>query len=536
MKKILTLFLFIASLSIGAQNNGGVGHDTIPRIATKSLYQNVNFTEHMQDDFNGDNHPDQLICNTTTISGKRRINVQVKDGKSNRDIFIWRWTEANTNLKNGNKLIITGCDIVYLRPNRPSIILSTAYAHPTSGVRVIAPQFIMFNRPSDNRLVAQHIYIPGTNTFFKSAARSVKCTQVPTRLRQAGARDGALCFYAGYDSNLQFGLGYGTATALVKFEQGSGNQFIVKDLTASSNLPWSGGMKGTRLSQIRQVRLCSGARKYDGLHMMGGAFVDFNKDGLIDLVTVGQHASIRSHQMIVSNSKPEKFYFSTSYISDVQKDGMSEFLKIISLDENEKFANSSCVYVSGEKYNGCGSVPDHMRCFKNGRWETSYPEGKRFSSAGRFVSVKSDGKGKLLINAPEIVNGIQASTKYFYLNGAFEKKIVMHVEKLLKSTTTLTVTGWACVPNTGWRPRITISNKSHHSQKGYNKYYQRLVDIKSERMLMRRCMQPNSYPLRFKASIPKRELTSTKGTLYIQADFYNNPTINMSHVQRNVNY
>ncbi len=531
------LVLSIPFTSFAAEKNGGVGHGNQLQFSPVEERGHVDFTEKNQDDFNGDHIPDRLICNHAKINNHHRINVRVINGKTNKDIFKWNWSEETAVRANGDKLLLTGCDVVYLRPNRPSIILSTAYSSNSIGVRVRAPQFIIHNRPSDNKLVARHIKIPGENVFFTSASRSVKCTQVPYALRKNGVKDGAFCFYAGYDSNLPFNRGYGTVTAFVKFEQGAGNDFIVKDLTSSSKLPWKGGMYGTKLKNIREVKLCNGAGKYDGLHMMGAAFVDFNRDGLKDFISVGQHASIRQHKMIYSSSYPEKFYFSTSYISDVHKGDMSEFLRIISLDENEQFANSSCVYISGEKENFCGSVPDHLRCYKNGKWETTFPEGSRFSSTMAPVSIKANGRGRYVVKSKVMGPSGPVGDRYYSLPGAFKNQIIMANPRVIKQSDRIIVRGWACVPNTRWRPRITISNKSHYSQAGYKRYYQRVTDINSEPMLTKRCMQTGTFPYRYSATILKKDLTQkNSGRIYVQADFYHTSKINTPHVQKSLAY
>ena len=533
---VLLSLSFLSFSAQAAEKNGGVGHGNLPASSPLSERSHVDFTAHNQDDFTGDHIPDRLICNNIRINGVSRINVRVIDGKTNKEYFKWNWSPNNAVRPNGDKLTLTGCDIVYLRPNRPSIALATAYISPSIGVRVRAPQILIHNRPSDNKLQPKHIRIPGRSEFFTSAVRSIKCSEVPHALRQKGVKLGAYCFYAGYDSNLPFGRGYGTVTAFVKFEEGPQNSFIVKDLTESVLLPWSAGMYGTKMKNIRQIKLCSGAGKYDGLHMMGGAFVDYNRDGLKDLITVGQHASIRSHKMIMHESYPEKFYFQTDLISDA-KNGMSEFLRIISLDENEKFANSSCVYISGEKYNGCGSVPDHLRCFKNGKWETTFPSGSRFSSTMAPVTVKANGRGKYIIKATEMGAAGKIRDRFYGLPGAFKGQILLNVSKnVVKRKNDIVVQGWACVPNTRWRPRITISNKSHHTMPGYRRYFQDVTKLASEPMLKRRCMQPGNIPYRYKAVIPKNRLTQQKGKLFIQADFYHTKSINVKHVQKSVAY
>lgn len=521
LKLGLIAILLFHLLSAQAQRNLGVGHDHVPSAASQADWGHVDFRTHNQDDFNGDRVPDLLTCNHIKVDGKHSINVEIKDGKSNQTFFRWRWQKRHQVKGNGDKLLLTGCDIVYLRPGKPSVILSTAYASPSAGVRVRAPQFIMFNRPSDNRLVAKHIRIPGTNNFFTSASRSVRCTQVPLRLRREGVKNGAFCFYAGYDSNLPFDRGYGNVTAFVKYEQGSGDSFVVKDLTASSGLLWNGGMYGTNLGRFNTIRMCSGgSKRYDGLHMMGGAFLDYNRDGLTDLITVGQHASVRSHKMVLRSDRPEKVYFETSRISDVQN-GMTEFLKVMSLDENEKNADSTCVYISGETSNSCNSTPDHLRCFRGGQWQTVFPQGSRFSSAMGTVSVKANGKNKYVIKAPEIRNGSRVRFRYYRLTRAFKDKIEMHT-RLIKRKNFVRAVGWACVPNRNARARITISSKEHWKEKGFKRYYQGLTNKGSEPMLRIRCMQPNSYPHRFDVRIDRKDLVTKRGRIHIRADYHHN--------------
>lgn len=62
----------------------------------------------------------------------------------------------------------------------------------------------------------------------------------------------------------------------------------MRDLTKSSGFQWN-GMKGKGMSQLPTINMCSGSyRKVDGLHVMDGALIDGNRDGLPDLVTIVQ--------------------------------------------------------------------------------------------------------------------------------------------------------------------------------------------------------------------------------------------------------
>ena len=384
--------------------------------AKKRTLPKIDFTKFNQDDFNNDGIADQLICNNIKINKKNRINVEVIDGSTKKPIFKWNWNEKNAQKNKNVKIRLTGCDVIYLRENRPSVVLSLAYNSKKIGMRVKAPQFILFNRPSNNKLAARKILIPGTKKSFLSAARNVKCAQVPEKLLNAAVKNGAYCFFPGYDNRIKKGT-WGTFTSFVKFEQGEGDSFIVKDLTKSSRLPWSGGMKGTSMKKTRPIKMCNGVRKYDLLHMMDGAFLDFNNDRLIDLVTVGQHASVRAHQMVYNPNFLDKFYFRNTLIDDVHNGGMSEFLSVSSLDEHDKSIKSSCVYISGERYNGCGSVPDHLRCFKDGEWKEIFPQGKKFSSKSNRISVKRyKNTNGYFIEAPIVKRkNIIDSYRYFYI-------------------------------------------------------------------------------------------------------------------------
>ena len=155
-----------------------------------------------------------------------------------------------------------------------------------------------------------------TGINYNAAVRSVKCTKYPQYLIAQGYTPGVLCFFAGYDQGLPNG-NYGNKTALIKIEEA--NQTLVfKDITNSAGLLWTGGVQGTNWTKFREYFFnTSGGTdwyKYDGLSMMGGAWIDYDKNNLPDLVTVGQHASIRASKMVFDNSKPEGITFNTSIL------------------------------------------------------------------------------------------------------------------------------------------------------------------------------------------------------------------------------
>ena len=101
--------------------------------------------------------------------------------------------------------------------------------------------------------------------------------------------------------------------------------------------------------------------------MMDSAFLDFNHDGLTDFVSVGQHAKLRIHKMVVDRSRNEGVRFSTQNLTSANAyTDMTEFLKVSSFNRLEPGLNASCLYFSGERSGANGY--DQIRCFQNGAW------------------------------------------------------------------------------------------------------------------------------------------------------------------------
>lgn len=517
--------------------HGGVGHYTTMNEITASSVTHVDFTKENQVDFNRDGVFDRLICNNVNINNQSRINVRIINGKTGLDLYKWNGYDGQVKGGDGRVQKLTSCDIVYLRPNYPSLVLSNAYEIPNLGYRGFSRQYVIQNISSQqNQFLSkiQTIKIPGTDSNFASAARNVKCSQVTPFYKNRGYADGAYCFYAGYDGALTGG-GSGTATAFVKFQHGSNNSLIVKDLTNSSGLMWTGGMRGTNLNRIPSGNLCSGAAKYDGLHMMGSAFIDYDQNGIQDLISIGQHASLRLHKMIFDSSRSEGVRFETS-ILDPQSSGMTEYLRIQSFVEDEDFAKSNCVYISGER-GGCMDTPDHFRCFKDGSWQTFYPAGDRFSSSMGTLTIKATGQGSLAFKVPTYNGNTRLDDKYFSVGGAFERVLKLAVPTNASvNSANVVVRGWACVPNTRWTANIIISTKKYPSESGYREYYRSRTNINTlSDGLKKVCLQPSDVPLIFQAVIPKDQLERQSGKLYVRADM-NHMDAGVSKVYREVNY
>jgi hypothetical protein len=362
----------------------------------------VNFDTSFAMDLNKDGVLDQVSCSNVDLS------VTVKDGKDlNKNLF--RWEIPWKTHENGSKRSFTGCEVVELTKGSPSIVASTVFNSPTIGARIVAPQFVFLN--VNGRLKAQQIAVhSGASEFiYSAAARSVKCIEYPESLVRLGYKAGALCFFAGYDTG-NSGSKI-THTALLKLETVN-DVVIAKDLTASAGLLWSGGARGTAASRFPTYVNNRGDRKIDGLHMMDGAFLDPNKDGLPDLVTVGQHASIRASTMKFNRSRPEGIEFSTTNILTAKNGNMTEFLRVRSFREHDKGISKPCVYVSGERYDSNYSSPsrvyDHIRCFESGKWVRYNLPGHEFSSEYSNAIIKRCKNNRIYLRAPkiELINGV----------------------------------------------------------------------------------------------------------------------------------
>lgn len=538
MDKKLLIYFWVLSLWCTGNAMAGaiVNHSLVFQNATSDDIKDVNFTEKIEYDFDNDGKMDRLICGSQSIDGVNHLKVQVKRGSNGNYMLNWKGPTIVRGDK--AKFALTACDVVFLKNKFPSIVVSTAFAHPVNGMRIKGQQYFL-HLNSSRKFGAKAIVISSTGEKLMSAARSVKCTQMPSSVLSSKVKDGAICFFAGYDSTLQDNKNYGTVTVLLKIEEDSNGKVIFKDITQATKLPWV-GVKGTNMNSIRQVRMCNGSGKYDGLHMMEGAFLDFNADGLPDLVSVGQHASIRSHQMVKHSSYAEGFYFKTTILHDVQS-GMSEFLRAQALDENDREIGSKCLYITGEvddgNYGSCNAVPDHFRCFNGSSWSTYFPQGERYTSGMKRIVFRPNGRGSFVGKVQKLdKKGNVAGDKYLKISSAFKKQFRLAVSSSVKvSSSEVTVNGWACVPNTRWRPRIIVSSKKLSREAGYKQYYKKTTDVYSEENLSRVCQSPNSYPFRFKAKIKKSALPSRSGTLYIRADL-DNEGKGVPYAYKQVNY
>lgn len=376
------------------------------RMTNPTLATGINFSKAFKADFNNDGILDKVVCSNADKS------VKVFDGKKLSNVlYQWDGPATNTIATNPAKprelsnRMYTGCTVVEFVPGQPSIIISDSFVHPVLGFRIAAEQYVLLNKgvkaPGAIKMQLR-VVRKADDTVYRAPVRSVKCTPYPEQLVKMGNTPGILCFYAGYDQG--WTGGYGNRVALLKFENNNGI-LVTKDLTASAGLPWKGGMVGTPMSTFRTYKNSGGATKSDGLSMMGGAWLDYDKDGLFDLVTVGQHASVWAFKMAINTSKPEGISFAKSDIMTASNVSMTEFLTVSALTEQDPRIQLPCVYITGE-VSHLGSptsydTPDHVRCYQNGAWVTQLISGaKAYSSAMSGASIKIDATGRILALAP----------------------------------------------------------------------------------------------------------------------------------------
>ena len=380
------------------------------RVADPALATGINFAKNFRADFNNDGVIDKVSCSNADYS------VKVFDGKKLSNVlYSWEGPASNTLVTDPSKpnvvsnRVYTGCITAEFVPGRPSIIISDSFVHPVLGFRIPAEQYVILNEGASAsgtlKMVVRQIR-KADGTTYRAPVRSVKCTTYPGQLVKTGSTPGILCFYAGYDQGLPDG-NYGDRVALLKLEDANGT-LVTKDLTSSAGLPWKGGMDGTLTSTFRTYRNSSGTTKSDGLSMMGGAWLDYDKDGLLDLITVGQHSSIWAFKMVLNSAKPEGILFVKSDIMTASSVSMTEFLAVSAFNEQDSRVQLPCVYISGEVENTNAlksyDVPDHARCYENGAWVTrllpGLAVGKGYSSTMAGVSIKIDSVGRILALAP----------------------------------------------------------------------------------------------------------------------------------------
>lgn len=343
---VITL-LFLLSFSTYSWQYGKM------KKVSESKYPGTFSTKLMSVDWDGDRVNDEVKCSSVSW-------VRIVSGKTKKTIYLWNGKREEK--RNGRlmKRKIAGCDLVKVKDKGRVVIIATFY-QDSRGERYPAPQLVL-HKPNGKYRV-EGLRKSNGNVFW-GVIRGVDCIRYPEKLRKKGYGDGALCFFAGYRQSDKK-----TRTAVVKVTRNN-YKVRIQDLSSNGGFIWDDGLSGTRY-KFGTYRSCSGSNKVMAYNMMDGAFVDYNRDGLPDIVTVGQHDSVRAFTMVHDSRKPQGISFKQSIVHQARKGQMTEFLRVTAI--NKDFINpgaTSCVYISGEHKtsNECGKVTDHIRCYHSGKW------------------------------------------------------------------------------------------------------------------------------------------------------------------------
>lgn len=395
-KKWVLLGFIHVSLSAFAQS---------PVLVSPTEGDGIDFDRFAKVDFNGDGAFDQLVCTGGQIT--------LKDSVTKKVIYSWVRTQLKNSL--GYEIRLGKCDVVQIVPGHWSIVQATYFRDPSDGSKHQSDQIVILN--TGKGFFPRKVLMPN-GSHYQAVGRSVACHKYPTGLVNKGYRAGGLCFYSAYNN------GYTTHTALVKFELQNSSGLRTKDLSFTLGNTWTGGMAGTSPSMIvggrivstfRKFRYCDGDTRYDGLHMMDAAFLDIGNNGLPDLVTVGQHASVRISRMFmdVSRTTSEGLYFQTDFLTEAQQNIPTEFLRVTAFNHVDVGISQRCVHISGEAEPTaqCGRVTDHLMCYRKGVWsQVNYPF--NFSSEmSNAVIRRSHRDGKILIKT---VNAFDNNKTYLF--------------------------------------------------------------------------------------------------------------------------
>lgn len=333
-------------------------------------------------DFNGDGVNDHVVCNKNNW-------LLIKNGQNLRGRPIFRWNGPRTKFRRIDRIVTwkinhSGCDIVKMPNGKPAVVISNfwdTFRHGNPSWRANKNQYVVFHNGSG--YTVQPIFLESGDKY-NATVRSVKCHKYPGKLVRKGYKRGALCFFSDYAATDN------TRTALLKLElTNRGKDIVAKDLSSSiQGAPWSQGAQGTRLSTMRSGNGFNHQQK-DGAFMMDSAFLDFNRDGFIDFVTVGQHASVRVHKMKYDSRAEEGLSFTTENLTRADRDNEpTEFIRVSYMGRLLKGGakrNAPCVYMSMEPHSGRNNK-DYINCYFDNRW-TRFDLPNKINSSGIGASV-----------------------------------------------------------------------------------------------------------------------------------------------------
>jgi hypothetical protein len=454
------------------------------QLANPDLFRDINFDRLAEYDFNDDGINDIVDCRHSHF-------IRIRDGRNPRSL-IYSW-EGPQKIRGTDTRRLATCEVAVVEGN-PVVLIGNNW-RASNFWPGPALQYLIYKRGSE--FVRKTLRVEDQSRNYSATVRDINCGPYPLRAVSLGHNPGALCFISTYPHN---GKNF---SALIKLEKDSDGNIIVKDLSPSSNIMWNQGTLGTDDWTFPVIQGFS-SRQGDGKFMMSSAFFDFNGDGLVDFVTVGQHANVRAHKMVIDSNHPEGIRFETEVVEPVgNRPRYTEYLKVRALSDIDKNISLPCAYFSGEGHEG---TFDHIRCYRNQRWERINIPIEQFSSRDKNASIRANGDGKILIKTAHITwppdPNIPSVDTYFYIDyvGSFIGK---SRTKLRKDS--LVVRGYSCLQNSNQEiTRMLTSLPFYNSNR---KTYMTTNDSpRSSIKIARKCLQPMETDQKFSMAVPRAEL------------------------------
>lgn len=336
--------LAITLLLAGCQNTSG-GNPTQPQPPAPTATPAPGTERH---DFDGDGMPDRLEYSV--------FRQRVLAG----DVVL---ADLSATDRNGLRLLFKDFAVVYLDGRRPSVVYAAHWV-PADAVfpRYPALPVLLLNGEG-----LQMTRLEG----YPAAAYAVACaypqqTASPLTL-------GAFCLFGAYGSDAK------ARTALVYI--GADGQ--MQDVTAAAGLPWVGGIAGTDLAYLPppNPNACGNPQSREKWHVMGVGWLDFDGDGLMDLIVSGQHMRTFAYRQYATRSALG-FAFAEMAVENTPRENL-----VLGADDLNAPTGTHCAYIAAEAQ--CGDW-DHLACYEAGAWvRRELPERIR-QDVGR-VEVGRDG-------------------------------------------------------------------------------------------------------------------------------------------------
>lgn len=299
-----------------------------------------------------------LLAGCQNTSGGNVANTDAKhahdfdgDGVAERveyDLFRLRVLSAGRALADvaasneRHRLLMKDYAIAYLDGVHPSLVVAAHWV-PLDAVfpRTPAAPVLLLN--TEGRITVERLR-------YMVAAYSVACAY--PQQTASPLTVGAFCLFGAYGSDAK------ARTALVYI----GPDGQMQDVTAAAGLPWVGGIAGTDLAYLPKPdpSACGNPDSREKWHVMGVGWLDFDGDGLADLIVSGQHMRTFAYRQYATDTALG-FAFTEIAVEDTPRENL-----VIGADDLNAPTGTHCAYIAAEAQ--CGDF-DHLACYEAGQWQ-----------------------------------------------------------------------------------------------------------------------------------------------------------------------